>query len=449
MSNEKRLVLFLILTFFSIWGISRLMDVTGLNPPPPKKLQQLVPQANQPADAKAAPKPPELVAKEPPKPTETVAKKEKEPVAEPPKATAEAIKPIDPSKLVLGSVADRTPDGYRLEVHLEQSGAGVASLGSSRFEAEHVEGARRHLPLQLLRRDPKAPPSLALSLVSMPPKGEHVKDEANDGATAAMPKETELPLGEMLWEVERDEEGRVVRPISKTRPGATAPVEGQMIVFRKSVDPLGVELIKRFELSKGEDGFEVTLEFRSPTREQSLRYKLLGPHGIPIEGEWYTGTFRDAFFGQVEGNKTKVVTRSAQEIVKGQASPEKFTSLPLKYAGIENQYFAILVEPDPTPKTPAVRWESETVATVIHPPDPQFEQKADIGIEIKSEPITIEPNQPAIHKYRVFAGPKTTDALTPYGATELASYRKSGRFGIPYAPRWPASSRRCSITSTA
>ncbi len=34
----------------------------------------------------------------------------------------------------------------------------------------------------------------------------------------------------------------------------------------------------------------------------------------------------------------------------------------------------------------------------------------------------------------MFAGPKTTDALTPYGATELASYRKSGRFGIPYAP---------------
>jgi YidC/Oxa1 family membrane protein insertase len=34
----------------------------------------------------------------------------------------------------------------------------------------------------------------------------------------------------------------------------------------------------------------------------------------------------------------------------------------------------------------------------------------------------------------VFAGPKTTDALTPFGAVELASYRKSGRFGIPYAP---------------
>ena len=200
------------------------------------------------------------------------------------------------------------------------------------------------------------------------------------------------------------------------------------------MEPLGVELTKTFTLFKGENGFDVSLEFRSPERDQALFYTLLGPHGIPIEGEWYTGTFRDAFFGQVDGNKTKVVTRSAQEIVKAQQSPETFTSLPLKYAGIENQYFAVLVEPYPTPKTPESRWDSQTVGTVIHPPDPQFTQKADIGVEITSKPIAIGPNRPEVHTYRVFAGPKTTDALTPFGAVELASYRKSGRFGIPYAP---------------
>ena len=40
-------------------------------------------------------------------------------------------------------------------------------------------------------------------------------------------------------------------------------------------------------------------EIREPRQERSLVYHLLGPHGIPIEGIWYTGTFRDVFFGQL------------------------------------------------------------------------------------------------------------------------------------------------------
>ena len=449
MSNEKRLVLFLVLTFLSIWGIQFLMDVTGLNPPLPKKPQQPIAQANPPADAKAVPKPTGPAAPETPGPEAAVIKKgdgkdqEKGPAVEPPKARPEKVAPVKPEELVLGSATDRSPDGYRLEVQLEQKGAGVASVASSRFEAEHVGGAMRHLPLQLLRPDPTAPPSLALALLTPRKERGSPASEAAEAGTTAVPeapedgnKADEFPdkTDEILWEVERDEQGRVVRPISKTPPGAKGPVEGQRVVFRTRVEPLGVELTKTFTLFKGEDGFDVTLEFRSPERDQALSYTLLGPHGIPIEGEWYTGTFRDAFFGQVDGNKTKVVTRSAQEIVKAQQSPETFTSLPLKYAGIENQYFAVLVEPYPKPKTPESRWDSQTVGTVIHPPDPQFTQKADIGVEITSKPIAIGPNRPEVYTYRVFAGPKTTDALTPFGAVELASYRKSGRFGIPYAP---------------
>ena len=34
---------------------------------------------------------------------------------------------------------------------------------------------------------------------------------------------------------------------------------------------------------------------------------------------------------------------------------------------------------------------------------------------------------------KVFTGPKTAEALVPYGATELASYRKNQWFGIPFA----------------
>ena len=194
MSNEKRLVLFLVLTFVSIWGIQFLMDVTGLNPPLPKKPQPPIAQANPPADAKAVPKPTGPAAPETPRPEAAAIKKddgkdqEKGPAVEPPKARPEKVAPVDPARLVLGSAADRTPDGYRLEVHLEQEGAGVASVASSRFEAEQVEGAKRHLPLQLLRRDPKAPPSLALTLLTPKKERGSPASEAAEAGTTAVPE---------------------------------------------------------------------------------------------------------------------------------------------------------------------------------------------------------------------------------------------------------------------
>ena len=57
-----------------------------------------------------------------------------------------------------------------------------------------------------------------------------------------------------------------------------------------------------------------------------------------------------------------------------------------------------------------------------------------MAVQIKSRPISVTPEKPVVHTYRIFTGPKTADALRPYGAEELASYRKAGWFGIPGAP---------------
>jgi YidC/Oxa1 family membrane protein insertase len=46
----------------------------------------------------------------------------------------------------------------------------------------------------------------------------------------------------------------------------------------------------------------------------------------------------------------------------------------------------------------------------------------------------VGPNRPVTQTYTVFAGPKTSETLRPYGAEALATYRKSGWFGIPFAP---------------
>ena len=178
------------------------------------------------------------------------------------------------------------------------------------------------------------------------------------------------------------------------------------------------------------------MTFESPEATRSVVYKLLGPHGIPIEGEWYTGTFRDAVFGQFDGSDTQVKTISAYDIAKrGKDNPERFQfQQPLRFSGVENQYFASVLAPDPPPKLDEDRWDAEAVPVILHV-DPESHQKADIGVEVTSKPVRVGPNLPPVtHTYKVFAGPKSVDALTPFEAQKLALYRKGGMFSIPFAP---------------
>jgi YidC/Oxa1 family membrane protein insertase len=179
---------------------------------------------------------------------------------------------------------------------------------------------------------------------------------------------------------------------------------------------------------------EVELQFDSPDKERKVVYNLRGPHGIPIEGEWYASTFLDLFFGQLEqGRLKKPDTHAAIDVAKAFVAdkPIENTALPLAFAGVENQYFATLMEPVPFPTSQEDRWDSRTVG-LARPREGEL-QKSDIGFQITSKPILLVPGQPVVHKYRVFAGPKLDASLRPYKAEELALYRKSQ--WIPYAPQ--------------
>ncbi len=133
-------------------------------------------------------------------------------------------------------------------------------------------------------------------------------------------------------------------------------------------------------------------------------------------------------FGQVNGKKTDIDSHAASEVSSSSKLIEN-TTLPLDFAGIENQYFAVLVEPEARP-TKEDRWDSKTIALLLKKVK-DAPQKSDVGIRITSRPIVVGPNVSVEHTYRVFAGPKTEKALEPYRASGLASYRKNW---IPLAP---------------
>jgi len=443
MNNDKRIVLFIVLMVAWMIGSSYLTRLMGLNPEPPKR-PQLPPNAAalKEKDAKGDRGPAEEPAQDKAKIRTADAKAEAIP-GNKPGAKAEAIKKPDvevanESELVMGSVADKSPAGYRLELQLQQKGGGVDSVSSSRFDSEFEDGKPLKRPLQLMRRDPAWPPSLAVTFsqgdAALEPVAPNPEAQADEMIAQAKAAEAEDWSDSVLWEVVRDEKGRIVRPIARGGGRADqAAADGQEVVFRTK-SRLGVVVTKTFRLWKNTDGFEVDLKFESPDKERSVVYNLFGPHGIRIEGEWYTGTFRDMVFGQVGGD---LATYSAYDVANAKDKPTENTTKPLRFAGVENQYFATLVGPYPVPKDPRDRWDSKTVALVLHKDDKAL-QKADLGVRISSKPILLAPGQPVLHTYRVFAGPKIGDALEAYGpeygAEGLASYHKSQWLGIPFAP---------------
>jgi YidC/Oxa1 family membrane protein insertase len=411
MNDSKRFLLFFLLAVLVTTGSQVLFTYLGLIPRAARPQPAAVAQNEEP---KAKAEKPEAV----PGPND----KPKGPVqAEAPAAAAQpaSIAVVAPGELLLGSATDKTPGGYKMALQLEQKGAGVASLALSRFAAEFAGGKPRGKPLMLIQSDRLAPPSFAMTLESMLEPGQQVDPKQPQGSR----------LEFETWEVVRDANGRAIHPITKANRATRAPVEGQEVMFRTTAGNPPVTFTKRFRLWKGEDGFELELDFESAGAERTLVYELMGPHGLPIEGESYTPTFRDAFISQ---KGIEIRTRQAQDVVKRQADPERFSTSPLLYAGVENQYFAVFLEPTPPPTSNDNSKVKETVATVIHevPAEPQ---KSDLSVQLTSKPVQVGPNRSASQSFRVYAGPKRVRELAGFGAEELATYRRTGWFYIPLA----------------
>ena len=442
MTNEKRFVLFVTLVFFWMLTTSYLF--------PARKRPQQQPAAEGKVDEK--PVVPDLkLAKtdgknaEPAKAAQKSGVEKSKDATQPPATTnvpGEPAKPavamVNRSELVLGSLTDKSAGDYLIEVQLEQKGAGIESVYSSRYFAERDmnggRGVARQRPLQLLG-DMTWPPSLAVTLsnasaVALPIDAPAQEDTEASALLRKAAAEAEDTLDAVIWEVMRDEKGRAVRVVTSDDPDTKAPRTGQAVVLRTTAQS-GIVVTKTFSLFPGTNGLEVELKFESPDKERSLIYHVLGPHGIPIEGEWYTSTFRDVVFGQLKGQKVEIISHAATEVVSATDSPIDNTALPLAFAGVENQYFATLIEPRPLPTGDQDRWDSRTIALVLAKNE-QAPQKSNVGIRISSKPIKIGPNRSVTHAYRVFAGPKTADALLPYHAEGLANYRKNQ--WIPLAP---------------
>jgi len=289
----------------------------------------------------------------------------------PPPKPAE-IKPSEPRALI--ALGD---DSYFLKVLLTNKGGGVQQVVLTQFddasrlglEIKMADGKSRPLHLipgykrswnEYLAEEPAYVP-LAANLVDAKAKPGRVSfDESMLSAPSYVllhypsrddPRRARGDDGE----VKGDDDNYPLAELGE-RAWTVASIEPGKVVFETEVAaPYFVKLRKIFTLAAKEYDFKLSIEIEPlPGRVRGagkFRYQMVGPLGMPIEGEWYTTTYRNAYVGWTDAaNKPRrAVEDPASTHYKSGSDKVNHPGI-FHYAGIGTQYFAsaIAVEGDYT-----------------------------------------------------------------------------------------------------
>ncbi|HEX4591418.1 MAG TPA: YidC/Oxa1 family insertase periplasmic-domain containing protein, partial [Gemmataceae bacterium] len=284
--------------------------------------------------------------------------------------------PAKPAELIsLGG------DNYYLKVDLTNRGAGVHDLTLTPFKGANALGlpekdAQGH-PLDLRLIPPSDETSFALYHYATADPGEK------------QPLDT---LGVRDWQV-------VEKSLND---------EEQRVVFATELPEFGVRLVKTFILRPREYhlGLSVRIERLANAKDaRPFRYQLAGGHGLPIEGEWYTTIFRNAFFDWVDANGADKRNQFDSRSIALTSGTDRIqrTGPRLQYAAVAIQYFtsAIVVSED-QPKRDFIEFVR---ATVEGEPDSTKQQLDDITVRAIAEAVDPKPGEAVEHKYLLYHGP--------------------------------------------
>ncbi|TWT62446.1 membrane protein insertase YidC [Rubinisphaera italica] len=180
---------------------------------------------------------------------------------------------------------------------------------------------------------------------------------------------------------------------------------------------------KRDTFSKGYQ-LNVKLDFANLSDQPlELQYDLQGPVGFPLENEENTRRYLAIQAGFDSGSGVRHEQVQASEIAKQAAAGEiENFKAPLRYLGVDGQYFATLLAPQ----------EDQTENNWIKIAQPLLLKKrtkkeySQISFSLESNPVKIAPQQTVTQEYTLFAGPKRIALLQPFSAEDMIEY---GWFG--------------------
>ena len=189
----------------------------------------------------------------------------------------------------------------------------------------------------------------------------------------------------------------------------------QTVVFETELDsPHFLKLRKTFTLDPAAYHIGFTLEIEPlPARQKGapvFQYQIAGPRGLPIEGEWYTQTYRNAYVGKQDALNSKRFYRDIEDSgtvninFGGEAIPKAGTRL--IYASIGTQYFASALAIDVRNPDAGSPWASVRPTREVNDIKPaNLPQVEDITVRAVSEPLELLDGKPATHHYVVYNGP--------------------------------------------
>lgn len=279
------------------------------------------------------------------------------------------------------------------------------TLSANLTAAGYAAGAK---PGKLAHADRLATPSYVM--LHYPAKDDPIR--ALDKEGKPLPEDDKYPLAtlaEMDWKI----------------VALKQPVEGAWeVAFETELAaPYHLRLRKTYRLDRADYDFQLKVEIEPlPGRIKGagkFRYQIAGPVGMPIEGEWYTTSFRTAYFGWLDGTGTprreiddagNIHYRHGGD---GVVKPGRFS-----YAAVGTQYFASALAVDDETTDSDQPWEyirptrvvppADAVAETGRPTQPYDQERYflfDINYRAVSRLFDPAAGETLAHNYAVYNGP--------------------------------------------
>jgi YidC/Oxa1 family membrane protein insertase len=226
------------------------------------------------------------------------------------------------------------------------------------------------------------------------------------------------------------------------------------------------KIVKRYTLARpekpDEPGYHIDLQIELHNlgaEAQQIAYRVDGPTGLPTEGWWYSSKLhpkmfygagsRDvAFFQEGRGHRLfgnpEIVSESKAAIAEGELPRMSLIdgdeASAMVYAGVDTQFFASMILPQKMASGEAIKFrraEAMPVQNIMEVPKNRL-RTLNVSVRLATPPVNVQPDQPLVHEYRVFFGPKRddpfglrgSDVLGPYGLNGLIEYGWS-IFAVP------------------
>jgi YidC/Oxa1 family membrane protein insertase len=275
-------------------------------------------------------------------------------------------------------------EAFNLQVVVTSRGAGVQKVVLTRFKAADEMGRPMNSPLNLVPDNPLTP--------------SFVLDQAND-------EQHSHQLRDMEWTV-------VSRQTDPDR-------EKHEVVLSADIPGQDVRVLKTYTLTRGDYHVGLTVEIQhqsSTTKPIKFSYLMTGPQGLPIEGVWYTNTYRNALIGTVDA--TDHLWRNFQDARSiGSSGPQKEEKTDkagyIQYAGIAIQYFASMIVVDNQQEKKDFLKDAQPF--IVGEPDTKKPYLDDISVQISTVPIELQPGGRVVHKYLLYNGPVKVQLLGDAG----------------------------------